>query len=259
VDNIFFVIDKCREPYRHINCLERSGEYTLSLHAHPSFWQIIIVTDGSLLVEFGGRREVLNVGDIHILPPGCSHSLESNGYRQIGIDIAPNVERFDTFYRAFPAPTALRTPRITEYSRRIEELDAGDECVHELIFTLCDLILLTVARHDSGGVHPLKQRITDCVLSHPKGCRLDCAAAELYMSSAHLERKCRELFGMGFAALSARKRFELACVQLVSTEFRVADIGDALGFSEVSNFSAFFKRFAGVSPSEYRRRYLREK
>ena len=257
MDNVRFLIKNCRHPYSHVNSIERQNKYYLPCHSHPDFWQVIVVTEGELTVTYDGICKKMYAGDAHILPPGYCHSLESSGYRQVGIDFVNDNQRFDTVYRAFGKPTVLRSPSILEYARKAEASDYDDPAAAEYIFTLCDLILLTMARCVCENNDPLRSRILEYISRHPDGCKLNDAAAELYISSSHLERKCRDFFGIGFAKLSAGKRFELACVELSGTLRSVNDISESLGFSKVSNFSAFFKRFAGVSPAQYRKRYYK--
>lgn len=255
MDKVFFLINGVGSSYKHINCLERGAAYCLPSHSHSDFWQAIVVTDGELKVTSDDSCERLTRGDIHILPCGCTHMLESDGYRQIGIDFTPDDPRLQTVCRSLEHPTILHIPHAMEYARRICELGVDGQDNTELICALCDVILLCAVQTVKRKPDPFRQRLLEFIDENPTVGRLDDVAAAMFVSPSHLERRVRELFGVGAMALVNRRRFERACAELVGTDRAVRDIAESLGFSEMSNFSAFFKRYAGVSPLQYRRRY----
>ena len=85
---------------------------------------------------------------------------------------------------------------------------------------------------------------------------LDSLAAAMNLSASHLERLCYGHFDMGAKALYNRRRFEHAASLLTDESMSIQEISDAMGFTEPSNFTNFFKRYADCSPIVYRKRYL---
>ncbi|MEZ4653285.1 MAG: helix-turn-helix transcriptional regulator [Candidatus Eisenbacteria bacterium] len=59
--------------------------------------------------------------------------------------------------------------------------------------------------------------------------------------------------GTTFRDLLDQLRHELAIRHLESSRHAIGEIAFLLGFAEVSTFHRAFKRWAGKSPSEYRR------
>ena len=57
----------------------------------------------------------------------------------------------------------------------------------------------------------------------------------------------------GFEALRDEVRFGMACELLELTELKIGDIGDALAFSSHSSFEHAFRRWSGMSPSDWRK------
>jgi AraC-like DNA-binding protein len=77
-------------------------------------------------------------------------------------------------------------------------------------------------------------------------------ARRLGMSSRTLQRKLRAS-GTSFSDLLRRKREFCAIDMLCAGQRPLAEIADALGFSEHSAFSRAFKRWTGTSPASFRK------
>jgi AraC-like DNA-binding protein len=77
-------------------------------------------------------------------------------------------------------------------------------------------------------------------------------AQALYISADHLNRSIKTLVGKTAKAY-IQERLTIAAKRLLYfSELTTKEIGYELGFSEPANFSAFFKRNTGVSPSQFR-------
>jgi len=61
--------------------------------------------------------------------------------------------------------------------------------------------------------------------------------------------------GITYTQLVDEVRYATACRMLKVMHMNMADIANALGFSDPSNFSRAFQRWSGMSPSEYRRKH----
>ena len=240
----------------HVDCLERTGKYTLARHTH-SFWQAICVTAGSLTVTTNCGEHTLHAGSFHILPAGCAHALKSDGYRQIGIDFAAGTSELAAIYVAFPAPTCHFSHKLSTYACQLEEMDCNVPLAQEMIRTLSILMLQTAASAVLGVQEdPIKAHILEYIATQPDATfSLSDMAKALHISASHLERLSHKFFRCGVIALRNQKRCERALLLLTETNLPIREIGELLGFSEPSNFSAFFKRFMGLSPIAYRRAY----
>jgi AraC-like DNA-binding protein len=76
-------------------------------------------------------------------------------------------------------------------------------------------------------------------------------ARRLGMSSRTLQRRLRAA-GTSFSDLLRRKREFCAVDMLCDGQRTLAEIADALGFSEHSAFSRAFKRWTGTPPARFR-------
>jgi AraC-like DNA-binding protein len=84
----------------------------------------------------------------------------------------------------------------------------------------------------------------------------DDIAQRLHMSSRTLQRKLAEA-GTNFQKLADECRRDLALRYIDDAGCSITDITFLLGFSGQSTFSRAFRRWTGVSPSEYRQRQSR--
>ncbi|QJQ97904.1 helix-turn-helix domain-containing protein [Halomonas sp. PGE1] len=79
-------------------------------------------------------------------------------------------------------------------------------------------------------------------------------AAQLGMSSAHLNSLCRRLADRSALQLLHERLLLEAKRQLTYTNMTISQIADSLGFSEPAYFTRFFKRNTGFSPRDFRLR-----
>ena len=77
---------------------------------------------------------------------------------------------------------------------------------------------------------------------------------ELSMSHASFYRKLKQLTGMSAKLILQEYRFKKAESLLVTTDLRVSEIAEAVGFNNLFHFSNMFKEKYGDAPLQYRKR-----
>lgn len=80
------------------------------------------------------------------------------------------------------------------------------------------------------------------------------AASAAGMSTRSFQRRLAKE-GLSYSRLVDRVRFDLAMTWLQESTLQLNDIASELGYTEPANFTRAFKRWAGVSPSEFRHFY----
>ncbi len=75
---------------------------------------------------------------------------------------------------------------------------------------------------------------------------------EVGISRAHLHRKMKELIGMTPSDFIRNVRLRKACEILKKPDVDITQVAYKLGFTSQPHFSTAFKKFTGVTPSEYR-------
>lgn len=77
-------------------------------------------------------------------------------------------------------------------------------------------------------------------------------AAEVHLSVNYLRSIYKEQTGESLSAYIAAKKMELIYDLLLNTNLNIQEISDKLGFSTKNYFFTFFKKHAGITPSQYR-------
>lgn len=71
------------------------------------------------------------------------------------------------------------------------------------------------------------------------------------LSPTHFSRAFKEAFDLTFQEFLLRYRVRRACKLLHTTSPNISDVAYSVGFSDPSYFTRIFKRYLGVSPTEY--------
>ena len=80
----------------------------------------------------------------------------------------------------------------------------------------------------------------------------------LDVSREHFIRLFSGYMGMPPMRYYARLKTEAASAMLLSTNLHVGEIADRLGFESQFSFSRAFRRSMGISPTDYRERFLQK-
>ncbi len=167
-----------------------------------------------------------------------------------------------------PTSVRFRHPAATDVSLYQELLNAETDfgAVHnEIVFDdeLAALPLIqsnpAVTQHlrlladqvlVSLGQQSLASQVQSLLQQGPAASRED-IASRLHMSSRHLNRLLAE-DGTSFKLLQDMTRRQLAEQLLQDQGIRMADIAGKLGFSDESAFAKAFRRWSGMSPTQFR-------
>ncbi len=89
---------------------------------------------------------------------------------------------------------------------------------------------------------------------YDKKLRLTRVAAHCYVSHWYLSKLLNKALDKNFCEIINELRIDKAKELLGEPRLTVADISETIGFSDSAHFSKVFKRYEGVSISEYRNR-----
>jgi AraC family transcriptional regulator len=125
--------------------------------------------------------------------------------------------------------------------------------VHELI--RLEQTASTAARPLRGGL-PVRQqkRLAEFIDEHlAEDISLVTLAGLVDLSLYHFARVFKQSFGVPPHRYHMDRRMDRAKNLLRRSGFSVTQIGNQIGFHEASSFTRAYRKFAGVTPSEYRR------
>lgn len=81
---------------------------------------------------------------------------------------------------------------------------------------------------------------------------LGLVAEKTYVSQWHLSKLLNKQEGRNFSEILNQIRVEHAKTLLKEMQYRIVDISEMVGFSDVAHFSRVFKKLEGISANEYR-------
>lgn len=251
-------------PHRHADLVHllhiSRGHVDLELEGslHPLAAPVVIVVPSMSIHGFRFSPDV----DGHIITlarPLVEHLAESassacpllhhpgfHALRDPGMArrIATLVSQIDEEYRQ-PAPgrahllEALTQALVVELSRLQDAAGPG--------------VKAPSSHHDRGHQH-LENYQALIEAQFRRQPSVEQFAAQLGMSSAHLNSLCRRLADRSALQLLHERLLLEAKRQLTYTNMTISQIADALGFSEPAYFTRFFKRNTGFSPRDFRLR-----
>ena len=252
-----------------LKCGYYTGQYELASHVHQ-LSEIIVVTEGELVITVNGISAVARQGDIAFIPPFAPHSFSTPEYCKIWICLFSNdlVSDITSVHELYPARThyvitpapevyAYAAPRLidnnqefvvpndeiirraktlihTVYTEFCEhsEIDRGGKCVSSALIS----ILLYINDHSKEDV--TREDIAQALGYHP----------------GYVSRCCNMIHGMNLRRLLNSARVDRAKELLVNTDFKIIDVALECGFACERSMHRAFVDVAGCSPGEYRRR-----
>ena len=248
-------------------------------HRH-TYYHIFLFTCGGGAVTIDFEHYQLHPGRIYFMIPGQVHTWdvitpETNGYV---FNFSENIFRtFITtpdylyqfpFLRGIPSDSVidLEGNALKEVTHFFKQLlhEAGKEdsfSMEQICFHLMSLFI-SVSRHEKIPAQKNKPLLGQKILSayrkliddHYKETTLPKDyAAMLYITPHRLNALCNDLLGMSAGALIRNRIILEAKRLLVNVDMSITEIAYELNFSDNSYFSKFFKKYAAVTPEEFRK------
>ncbi len=224
----------------------RSTAFRIDLREHPDATELLVVE----LVDMGGARSVM-LEAVFIMLARLLQSLGGHSCADVRYSLPWPQPAWSTRYAdyvagtcafgadrlSFQVPAALMAaPCIADDPRRFAA--ACDDCERSLAHT--------------APPHPVAEQVRARLLrfagDYPT---LDMLAAELACSPRTLMRRLKAE-GSCYQDLLDEVRYERARWYLQHTRASMETIAEHLGLQDTSNFSRSFRRWSGITPSQFR-------
>lgn len=118
------------------------------------------------------------------------------------------------------------------------------------------IVLFIKKQHYSGNprvIEDAKQWIRDHI---SEDISLNKLANHLHMSPNYFSTLFKQATGETFIEFATRTRFDLAKQLLLKPEKKIYEIAEKVGYTDANYFSIAFKKSEGITPSQFRARYL---
>ncbi|PWV92501.1 AraC family transcriptional regulator [Paenibacillus cellulosilyticus] len=263
------------------------GVWDYPVHEHSQY-EINYVLDGEQQMTINGTSYVQQAGDLLLIRPGEEHSSRSaNGQPFTYFCLHFNID--DHLFLSllgrmkqvlFPSGGLLTTQVVPVLHKLITIAGEDDETsivkrmrMQSAAFELFGNLLEALSQEaislsaDSYERFELANRIrsrlqaivgqtfkrSDEHTTSDKHYGIDDIAEELGISVSHCNRVFRHVYGQSPRAYLSELVLHEAKLLLADPQLPVQTISSVLGYRDIAHFSRQFKRWAGVSPSDYRR------
>lgn len=243
-------------------------------HRHADLFQLLFVQRGRAVVEVEGRVSEITEASIQVIPPLCVHGFQFSenieGYvLTLGAPLVASLEA------QLGAPLAILTSSgcyaLNDDARAFNMLFAGlfDEYdgnapARDLVLSsLVNVLMVWISRRGEQAAppsgpdernHQVLGRFVKLLEAHfREHLTVESYAHRLGISSVHLNTLCRQLAGKTALQMLHERLMLEAKRSLIYTTMSISQLSDALGFSDPTYFSRFFRRLAGTSPNAFRR------
>ena len=222
-----------------------------------------VILNGGFTESFAGRVIECGPGSTLVKPAGERHRDVLHGSRQIVIE-PDNASALPRAARTlFDEIAHVQSTAVAAIGARIaHELQATDAWTPLALEGLVFELFASLRRSQHGG--PIRgalprwlARVHERLVADPTPPRHAELAALADVHPVYLGRVFRHHFGMSMGAYARRLRLEWAAQQLSGTNDPLSRISFRAGFADQSHFTREFRRYAGVTPRQYRLATLR--
>jgi AraC-like DNA-binding protein/quercetin dioxygenase-like cupin family protein len=264
--------------------LMKHNRYSPFFEHFHSYFETFFVLSGSCTNTIGGRRLQMTAGQLCFIAPNIHHSLTVFD-DSIVINIIIRKSSFDEiFFNLLTANDILSRfflgnlclihpieyiifdigddPELTEqlFALLIEQSQNdvhSDRIMDNLISIFFLLLVRKYGRRpiDWEQSSALRERYWDMITyiyNNFRTVSLTKTADRFNISTAHCSRLIKEITGKKFTDLVRDIRMKHAQIMLTSSSTRIYDISYFLGYENQETFIRAFKKWYGLSPTQYR-------
>jgi len=242
------------------------------LKTHSWFtYHILYITEGTGYVTIDGKRVQVSAGNLVFYLPGQ--------YREYDLYRNTRSRSYYVFFDGDACEDILRGLKLDgctifniginlSLSKLLDELinEFGSKNEHYEYMCHSHLlaILTSIARSISEPPRErseLRKRINDVCRYIYENCDKINSISELaqicHLSESRFSHLFSEIMGASPKNYLLRVRIETAKEMLANTDLSIGQISEAIGLHDQNYFSRIFKRFTNISPTEYRKRFLK--
>ncbi|WP_409341549.1 AraC family transcriptional regulator [Paenibacillus sp. MBLB4367] len=262
---------------------QSEGTVLFHPHWHEKHMEIIMMAEGQAEFHIGGRSYAAVPGDIYFMPEGQIHG----GYLQGAVPDYYTI-LFNRFALSGTAPNGLLDAPILGKSLALPDRLRPDDPHYEglaqtirsivgefaerqqsyeiVIRSYLHILLARLSRAYAAEDFPaygtapgmrhaeqLKHVMMYVDLHYAEKIPVEHAAKLANMSTYHFCRTFKKAAGRTFTEFLNAYRIAKAAELLVQTDSPITRIAERTGFGTVNYFDELFKKYKGVSPSQFRK------
>lgn len=140
--------------------------------------------------------------------------------------------------------------------QQLNELKTVDAAMKWFNEKLIGPLIQTIKTSQDSHLNSISDSMLNMIhLHYDKDISLEFCAAQLNYHSNYIKRVFRQQVGVSFSEYLAQYKLKIVKKWLTETDMKITEVAGKLKYSNVQNFSRYFKKMEGVSPAEYRERH----
>ena len=228
-------------------------EKTKAKNSNRPRWAVVLKYEGETVYTSNGKRFRSDINHAIILPKGCTYEWECTKSGHFSIIEFESEQTYCeplTFHIKHDEKI-LRSFKNLEYKRNLRgkmyELESVRD-VYSIILSLTSPSNRYVPNSKQQKIQPAIEYISQNFGKHITN---DTLASVSGMSTVYFRKVFFEVMGVSPIAYTKHLRIEKAKEMLKSDYGTLTNISQALGYSNLFDFSRDFKKHTGVAPSKY--------
>ncbi|WP_024955957.1 helix-turn-helix transcriptional regulator [Sulfurospirillum arcachonense] len=252
--------------------LENNGEGRASSYTRCEYYILILSLKGKSIRHINQHDYMIESQSLQLLTPGVIHSFDDVSEEQNSYLIIFNKKFFDTelknlleFHSLDLSPANFQGSEFEKIKNIYEQIDFEykykQEDYKQMTKSLVTQLLLILKRkklfYSKNRVQNRAEQIFSQYLNliekHYQSKKVIQEYADiLEVTAKHLSETVKEVSGKSALIYIHTRILKEIKYLLVYTNLNIQQIATMLSFKNSSEFSRFFKRYEGISPSKYR-------
>lgn len=220
-------------------------------------WHFVISGSGTLEI-YGNKYNIKN-GEIFFIPPDTPmryYPQKSDPWEYVWFsfkgDLIEHYSELVGFSFQDPICESRNFEKIKKTLKKLLDLLIDDEDgPFSALSSFYEIMNISTTRTKLTEIQQAK-RLLDENFAMPNFC-IQQLCHNVGISHAHLLRLFKEAYGVTLIKYITKKRIELACELLRTTNLSVSSVAYSCGFSDEIHFMKTFKKTIGLSALQYRR------
>jgi AraC-like DNA-binding protein len=235
-------------------------------HSHPGgLFELHYFISGEGSFRDGGRVFAIEPGSLYFTPPGSTHQIAATNakrpmtYYALLVDAEGEAEASSLLegLAGHDGAFAIGASQRFFFADLLEKgasnrPELAKAAYHGLLAFLYALAAGQVAGRGSPDNAHVEKALAIMQSSIERRLDLGSLCGRIQLSREHFVRVFTESMGMPPMRYYSRLKIEAARAMLSSTNLRIQEIADKLGYENQFNFARAFKRVSGLSPTGYR-------
>lgn len=266
-------------------CIEKYSRNMPHLMAIHDFFEIVYVVDNNMQIDLGENNITLQAGDVCFISPGTLHSPHVME-KTIALQMTVRKSTFrQEFFRCLTgnsliskfflnalylqkdgnvllfhmnSETEIKNVFFQIYQENYNKNAGYQKIINNLFeILLCYLLRCDFAKIEMKQTCPKSDaRITQIlqyIENHCESITITDLSIEFHLTKSYLSKYITHKTGKSFSNILQEIRLEKAYNMLCSSNLRVEDISDAVGYHNVEHFIRLFKRKYYNTPNQFRK------